>query len=87
MDGAGRRLERGTIVGLLIVAVSAVIYWLAGRQFEARASLAYDLMDLYPAQLRQMDKAEYLDIKLREHRNQLRLQQKLALAGSKPTGP
>lgn len=59
----------------------------AGRQFEARASLAYDLMDLYPAQLRQMDKSEYLDIKFREHRNQLRLQQKLALAGSKPTGP
>jgi len=58
----------------------------AGRQFEARASLAYDLMDLYPAQLRQMDKAEYLDIKLREHQNQLRLQQKLALAGSHPSG-
>jgi hypothetical protein len=59
----------------------------AGRQFEVRASLAYDLMDLYPAQLRQMDKAEYLDIKYREYQNQLRLQQKLALAGSKPTGP
>jgi hypothetical protein len=59
----------------------------AGRRFEARASLAYDLMDLYPAQLRQMDKAEYLDIKTREHQNQLRLQQKLALAASKPTGP
>lgn len=58
----------------------------AGRQFEARASLAYDLMDLYPAQLRQMDKAEYLDIKFREHQNQLRLQQKLALAGSHPSG-
>ena len=59
----------------------------AGRQFEARARLAYDLMDLFPAQLRQMDKAEYLDIKSREHQNQLRLQQKLALAGSKPPGP
>jgi hypothetical protein len=58
-----------------------------GRQFEARASLAYDLMDLYSAQLRQMDKAEYLDIKSREHQNQLRLQQRLALAASKPTGP
>jgi hypothetical protein len=34
-----------------------------------------------------MDKAEYLDIKYREYQNQLRLQQKLALAGSKPTGP
>jgi hypothetical protein len=59
----------------------------AGRQFEARASLAYDLMDLYPAQLRQMDKAEYLDIKVREHQNQLRLQQKLALAGSQRGDP
>ncbi|MEI8190499.1 MAG: hypothetical protein WCI75_12355, partial [candidate division NC10 bacterium] len=39
----------------------------ADRQFEARASLAYDLMDLYPAQLRQMEKAEYLEIKSREH--------------------
>jgi hypothetical protein len=44
-------------------------------------------MDLYSAQLRQMDKAEYLDIKSREHQNQLRLQQRLALAASKPTGP
>jgi len=59
----------------------------ADRQFEARASLAYDLMDLYPAQLRQMKKAEYLDIKSREHQNQLRLQQKLAFAGSHSTGP
>jgi hypothetical protein len=59
----------------------------ADRQFEARASLAYDLMDLYPAQLRQMEKAEYLDIKYREHRNQLRLQQQLAFAGSHSTGP
>ena len=59
----------------------------AGRQFEARARLAYDLMDLYPAQLRQMDKAEYLDIKSREYQNQIRLQQKLAFARSHPTGP
>jgi len=59
----------------------------ADRQFEARASLAYDLMNLYPAQLRQMEKAEYLDIKSREHQNQLRLQQMLAFAGSHSTGP
>ncbi len=59
----------------------------ADRQFEARARLAYDLMDLYPAQLRQMDKADYLDIKLREYQNQIRLQQKLAFARSLPTGP
>jgi hypothetical protein len=58
----------------------------ADRRFEARASLAYDLMDLYPAQLRQMDKAEYLDIKSREYQNQIRLQQKLAFAGSHPPG-
>jgi hypothetical protein len=59
----------------------------ADRQFEARARLAYDLIDLYPAQLRQMDKAEYLDIKAREYQNQVRLQQKLAFARSLPTGP
>jgi hypothetical protein len=59
----------------------------ADRQFAARASLAYDLMDLYPAQLRLMDKAEYLDIKLREHQNQLRLQQKLAFVGPLSTRP
>jgi hypothetical protein len=58
----------------------------AGRQFEARASLVYDLMDLYPAQLRQMDKAEFLDIKSREYQNQIRLQQKLTFAGSHPSG-
>jgi len=66
---------------------NAMRYYLALKAFLDAARLAYDLMDLYPAQLRQMDKAEYLDIKLREYQNQIRLQQKLAFARSLPTGP
>ncbi len=52
----------------------------AGRQFEARINLAYDLMESYPAQLHLMEKAEYLDIKRRERVNQDRLQQKIGPA-------
>jgi hypothetical protein len=43
-------------------------------------------MELYPAQLRQMEKAEYLDIKRRERENQIRLQRKIDPAGSLPNG-
>ena len=57
-----------------------------GRQFEARLSTLYDLMELYPAQLRQMEKAEYLDIKRRERENQIRLQRKTGPAGSHSNG-
>jgi hypothetical protein len=57
------------------------------RQFESRLSLTYDLMDRYPAQLRQMDKAEYLDIKRRERENQVRLQRELSAGDTAPNGP
>jgi hypothetical protein len=39
-------------------------------------------MERYPAQLHEMEKAEYLDTKRREHENQIRLQQSLGLPGS-----
>lgn len=58
----------------------------ASRQFEARLTALYDLMELYPAQLRQMEKAEYVDIKRRERENQIRLQRKIGPAGSNPNG-
>ena len=58
----------------------------ANRQFEARISTAYDLMDLYPAQLRLMEKAEYVDIKRRERLNQVRLQHQIGAAGPRATG-
>lgn len=59
----------------------------ADGQIEARLTRTYDLMDRYPAQLRQMDKAEYLDIKRRERQNQIRLQHAVSTAGSSLTGP
>jgi len=49
----------------------------ASGRFEARLNVAYDLMERYPAQLHEMEKAEYLDTKRREHENQIRLQQSL----------
>jgi hypothetical protein len=56
-------------------------------QFEARLSALHDSMELYPAQLLEMDKAEYLDIKRRERQNQVRLQQQLRSAGFPPNDP
>ena len=49
----------------------------APHRWEARVSAAYELMERYPLQLHDLEKAEYLDAKRREHENQLRLQQKL----------
>ena len=57
------------------------------RQFEARLITLYDLMELYPAQLRQMEKAEYLDIKRRERENQIRLQRKIDPTTPHAAGP
>ena len=57
------------------------------RQFEARLNTLYDLMELYPAQLRQMEKAEYLDIKRRERQNQLRLQRTIGPTRPQAAGP
>jgi len=56
------------------------------HQFEARLTMLHDLMEMYPAQLRQMEKTEYLDIKRRERENQIRLQRKIGPAGSPPNG-
>jgi hypothetical protein len=38
------------------------------------------MMERYPTQLHDMEKAEYLDVKRRERENQLRLQQTLDAA-------
>ncbi len=54
------------------------------HRFEARINAVYDLMEQYPAQLHDMEKAEYLDSKRREWKNQLHLQQKLEAAGLRP---
>jgi len=57
----------------------------APHRWEARVSAAYELMERYPLQLHDLEKAEYLDAKRREHENQLRLQQKLT--GPAPHNP
>ena len=47
----------------------------APHRFEARINMAYELMERYPLQLHDLEKAEYLDAKRREREHQLRLQQ------------
>ena len=56
----------------------------ATHRFEACINAVYDLMALYPTQLQDMGKAEYLDVKRRERENQLRLQQEMDAAGLLP---
>lgn len=56
----------------------------AAHGFEARLNAAYELMERYPLQLHDLEKAEYLDAKRREWENQLRLQRELGAAGSRP---
>jgi hypothetical protein len=56
----------------------------ATHRFEASINAVYDLMEQYPAQLHEMEKAEYLDAKRRERENQLRLQRELDAAGPRP---
>jgi hypothetical protein len=50
------------------------------QRFEASINAVYDLMDHYPTQLHDMEKAEYLDAKRRERENTLRLQRALDAA-------
>ena len=59
----------------------------ANRRFDTLISAFYDLMERYPAQLHEMERAEYLDVKQREHQNQVRLQQTLGPAKPQPTHP
>ena len=49
----------------------------ATYRLEACLNAVYDMLEQYPAQLHEMEKAEYLDAKRRERENQLRLQQQL----------
>jgi hypothetical protein len=55
------------------------------KRFEAGISAVYDLMEQYPTQLHEMERAEYLAAKRRERENQLHLQQTLTVAGPRPT--
>jgi hypothetical protein len=50
------------------------------QRFEASINAVYDLIDHYPTQLHDMEKAEYLDAKRRERENTLRLQRALNAA-------
>ena len=57
----------------------------APHQFEASINAVYDMMEQYPTQLHDMEKAEYLDAKRRERENQLRLQRVLDPASLRPS--
>ena len=54
------------------------------QRFEASINAVYDLIDHYPTQLHDMEKAEYLDAKRRERENTLRLQRALDAAALRP---
>jgi hypothetical protein len=55
------------------------------QRFETGINAVYDLMEQYPTQLHEMERAEYLAAKRRERENQLRLQQNLEAVGPRPT--
>ena len=59
----------------------------AAHRFEARLNAVYDLMELYPAQLHDMEKAEYLETKRKERENQLHLQRQLHAASLPHNNP
>jgi hypothetical protein len=59
----------------------------APHRFEARLNTAYELMERYPLQLHDLEKAEYLDAKRRERQDQLRLQQSLSAGAPHRNGP
>jgi hypothetical protein len=79
-------IERNAMRYYLALKAFLDTYALPSRdRFEARISAAFDLTDAYPAQLRMMEKREYLDIKRRERLNQLRLQH--AIGSAAPPAP
>jgi hypothetical protein len=81
-------IERNTMRYYLLLEAFLDTQGLPGSQrFEARLNAAYDLMERFPAQLHEMEKAEYLDTKRREHENQVRLQERLGLPGRLVGGP
>lgn len=57
------------------------------RRFEALISEVYDLMERYPAQLHEVERSDYLDVKRRERQNQDRMQKALGPARPQPAGP
>jgi hypothetical protein len=59
----------------------------ASQRWEARLNAVYDLMERYPLQLHDLERAEYFDAKRRERENQLRLQQQLIGPALHPQNP
>jgi len=59
----------------------------APNRLEASLNAVYDMLEQYPTQLHEVEKAEFLDTKRREHENQLRLQRQLDTAPTHSTGP
>ena len=54
-------------------------------RLEACLNAVYDMLEQYPTQLHELEKAEFLDTKRREHENQLRLQRQLDTASTRST--
>jgi hypothetical protein len=88
VKGAQGIIERNLMRYYLILKAFLDTQKLPGnRRFDTLISAFYDLMERYPAQLHEMERAEYLDVKRRERQNQVRLQQALGPTGPQPTRP
>jgi hypothetical protein len=88
VKGAQGIIERNLMRYYLILKAFLDIQSLPeARRFEAHLSAVYDLMERYPAQLHEMEKAEYLDVKRRERQNQVRLQQAIGPTRPQSAGP
>ncbi|HJV65639.1 MAG TPA: hypothetical protein VJ550_07900 [Geomonas sp.] len=75
VGGVRGAVERNTVRYYLAVETFVdTLKYPAGERLEKRLSRWYDLTSRYPRQLKEMDKAEYLATKRREHGNMITLQ-------------
>lgn len=75
VDGVRGAIERNTVrYYLALESFVDTLNYPEGVRFEKRLSRWYDLTAKYPRQLKEMDKADYLATKRREHGNMLTLQ-------------
>ena len=88
VKGAQGMIERNLMRYYLIVKAFLDTQSLPeSRRVDARLNAVYDLMERYPAQLHEMERGDYLDIKRRERQNQIRLQQAIGPTRAQAAGP
>jgi hypothetical protein len=76
VKGVRGALERNAVrYYLALLAYLDTLKFPAGQQFEKRLNEWFNLTERYPRQLYEIDRKEYLTSKIKEHRNQVRLQE------------